>query len=234
MTRVTAILALAFALALGACEKDQFKGAEAEVGRDKVKPDLPPVPTFALPDLNADGSMPVKILRVNGRKYFEKEVTVKGTVTWIYDCFATLRNNEEYRDRTDEQIRKYIGEEPDRYCRKPLFRIGASATDPDDQTIKVVNVPRKPTATEIKLLPKEELANKEIWRPVCCGETGTGKKKMLVPLAIGDEVVVTGIWTQRAPTGGESDMQGLLVYATMQNVTKAWDTATALAAVPTK
>ncbi len=216
-----ATLGVVLLASLGACEKDQFKGAEAEVGRDKVKPDLPPVPNFTLPDTNPDGSMPVKILRVNGRKYFNKDVTVKGHVTWIYDCFTTLRNNDEYKDRTDEQIRKYIGEEPDRYCRKPLFRLGATPTDPDDQTIKIVSVPRYPTATEKKLLPKEELANKEIWRPV-------------PPLAVGDEVVITGTWVQRAPTGGESDMMGLLVYGTMQNVTKTWDTATALTAPPKK
>lgn len=215
------VVAVATGLSLGACEKDKFKGAEAEVGRDKVKPDLPPVPTFALPDINADGSMPVKILRVNGRKFFEKEVTVKGHVTWIYDCFTSVRANSEFADRTDEQIRKYIEEEPDRYCRKPLFRLGAEGTDPDDQTIKVVNVPRYPTATEKKLLPKEELANKELWRPV-------------PPLALGDEVIVTGTWVQRAPTGGESDMMGLLVYGTMTNVTKTWDTATALTAPPKK
>jgi len=211
-----ALLAFLVAVPLVAtgCEKDQFKGAEAEVGREKIKPDLPAVPGFDLPPVNADGSHAVKELRVKGRKFLDQEVVVKGYVTWIYDCATAIRTPE----MTDEDLKKILVEDPMR-CSRPKFRIADSADAGEDRSIKVVEVPRFPTAQEKKVL-KDEIKDPTIWRPV-------------PPLAIGDEVIVTGDWKQRAPHG-DSDMDGLLVYKTLQNVTQSWSTETALAGLQKK
>lgn len=201
-------------LATTGCKKDQFKGAEAEVGREKIKPDLPAVPSFELPPVNADGSHAVKELRVKGRKFLDQEVVVKGYVVWIYDCATAIRTPE----MTDEELKKILVEDPMR-CSRPKFRIADSADAGEDRSIKVVEVPRYPTELERKIL-KDEIKDPTIWRPV-------------PPLKIGDEVIVTGDWKQRAPHG-DSDMDGLLVYKTLQNVTQQWSTETALAGLEKK
>lgn len=217
--RWTAVL-----VALAACGKDAkparrdrlddcqrgavYPGAEPEVAVDKVRPDLPAIPSFDLPEPYPDGSRSVKELRVDGRRLLGQELAVRGRVAWIYDCFAAMRSHEDYRDRTDVQIRKAIEEEPDRYCHKPEIRIGDADGVPLDRTVRVVMVPRHPTKVEQKLLPQEELSDPAIWRPV-------------PPLAIGDEVIVTGAFTQRSPTG-EADGDGLIVYAALTNLTQGW------------
>ena len=216
MLRGLAIASALLALSgLSACEKDQFKGAEAEVGKEKINPDMPAVPKFDLPPPNADGSHTAKELRVKGRKYFDQEVTVKGYVTWIYDCATAIRTG----DMTDEQVKKIIEEDPTR-CSKPKFRLGDTPDASEEQTIKIVEVPRYPTAIEKKNIDKTELENPEIWRPV-------------PPLHVGDQVTVIGDWKQRAPHG-DSDYNGLLVYKSLTNDTTQWSTEAALAALPKK
>jgi hypothetical protein len=196
-------------LAFAGCEKDQFRGAEAEVGRETIKPSLPDVPSFELPAVAADGSHSVKEMRVRGRKYLDQEVTVKGYVVWIYDCATAIRTPE----MSDAEVRKIITEDPMR-CSRPKFRIGDSPDAGEDRSIKVVEVPRHPTEQERKVL-KDEIKDPTIWRPV-------------PPLQVGDEVVVTGNWKQRAPHG-DADMEGLLVYQGMKNLSQTWETQTALA-----
>jgi hypothetical protein len=198
-----------------ACEKDQFKGAEAEVGKEKINPDLPAVPKFDLPPANSDGSHTVKELRVKGRKFFDQEVTVKGYVTWIYDCATAIKSP----DMTDEQVKKIIEEDPTR-CSKPKFRLGDAIDSAEESTIKIVEVPRYPTALEKKNLDEKELKDPTIWRPV-------------PPIKVGDEVVVIGDWKQRAPHG-DSDMDGLLVYKTLTDNTSGWSTENALLALDKK
>ncbi len=209
-----AAAALAVALGGAGCEKDQFKGAEAEVGREKIKPDLPAVPSFELPGVNADGSHTVKELRVKGRKFLDQEIVVKGYVTWIYDCATAIRTPE----MTDEELKKILDEDPMR-CSRPKFRIGDAPDAGEDRSIKVVEVPRYPTEKERKIL-KDELKDFTIWRPV-------------PPLKVGDEVLVTGDWKQRAPHG-DSDMDGLLVYKKLSNVTQSWSTDVKLAELEAK
>jgi hypothetical protein len=210
-----AVLLALLALFGTACEKDQFKGAEAEVGKEKINPDLPAIPKFDLPPPNPEGPT-VRELRVKGRKYFDQEITVKGYVTWIYDCATAIRTPE----MSDEQIKKIISEEPER-CSRPKFRLGDRVDAPEEQTLKVVEVPRYPTATEKKNLDKLELEDPTIWRPV-------------PPLKVGDEVVVKGDWKQRAPRG-DSDMDGLLVYKSLVNSTQnGWSTDARLAELEAK
>ena len=207
------VLALT-SMSLGGCKKDQFKGAEAEVGKEKIDPDMPATPAFDLPPPNADGSHTVKELRVQGRKYFGQEITVKGYVTWIYDCATELRGD----GLGDADVKKVLEESPER-CKRPQFRIGDTADAGEDRTIKVVEVPRAPTKQEAKVL-KDEIKDPTIWRPV-------------PPLKLGDEVVVKGDFTQKAPHG-DSNMDGLLVYKTLQNVTTPWSTDEALAKLQKK
>ncbi|MCA9673978.1 MAG: hypothetical protein H6709_18755 [Kofleriaceae bacterium] len=212
MTSLAAILLAAGVLLAGGCEKDQFKGAQAEVGRDKITPQLPPVPKFDLPPVGADGSHSVKEMRVKGRRFLDSEVTVKGVVTWIYDCATAVRTAED----TDDSVKKRITEDPT-ICRKPLFAIADSAGTPLDRSIKVVEVPRYPTDLEKKVL-KDEVKDPTLWPPVPL-------------LAVGDEVVVKGDWKQRSPHG-EADSDGLLVYKSLENTTQQWSTEAALAALP--
>lgn len=212
-TCVLAFALSALAVTSTGCENDQFKGAEAEVGREKIKPDLPAVPSFKLPS-STDGNPSVKELRVKGRKFLDKEVSVKGYVTWIYDCRTAIRTPE----MTDEDIEKILEEDPMR-CSRPKFMIADSADTGQERSIKIVEVPRSPTERERKIL-KDEVKDPTIWRPV-------------PPLAVGDEVIVTGDWKQRAPHG-DADMDGLVVYKTMQNVTQGWSTETALAELDKK
>jgi hypothetical protein len=215
MRKRALLIAALGSLALAACEKDQFKGAEAEVGREKIKPDLPAVPAFDIPPVNPDGSHSVKEMRVKGRKLLDQEVQVKGYVTWIYDCATAIRTPE----MSDEDVKKIITEDPTR-CSRPKFTIGDAADAGEDRSVKVVEVPRFPTEQERKVL-KDEIKDPTIWRPV-------------PPLKVGDEVIVTGDWKQRAPHG-DADMDSLLVYKKLTNVTQnGWNTDAALAELEKK
>jgi hypothetical protein len=210
----TVLLSATLFVGATACDKDQFKGAKAEVGREKVSVTLPAPPKFDLPPVGADGSHSVKEMRVKGRKYLDTEVTVKGVVTWIYDCATAIRT----ADDTDESVKKKIEEDPTQ-CRRPQFAIADAAGATLDRSVKVVEVPRYPTALEKKIL-KEEIKDVTLWPPV-------------PPLAVGDEVIVTGDWKQRAPHG-DASADGLLVYKKLNNVTQSWTTDTALAELETK
>jgi hypothetical protein len=213
--RVTGgVLALALAASLAACGDDQFKGAQAEVGREKIKPTLPAVPSFEIPPANPDGSHTVKEMRIKGRKFLEQEIKIKGYVTWIYDCPTALRS----RGISEEEVQRILKEDP-MQCSRPKFRLGDTADAGEDRTVKVVEVPRFPTEQERKVF-KEEIKDPTIWRPV-------------PQIKVGDEVVVTGAW--KVSSGrGDSDMAGLLVYGSLENLTTPWSTATVLAELEKK
>ena len=49
------------------------------------------MPAFDLPAANSDGSHSVKEMRVKGKKLLDSEITVKGVVTWAYDCPTAVR-----------------------------------------------------------------------------------------------------------------------------------------------
>jgi hypothetical protein len=172
---------------------------------------MPKIPDFTLPAADGD-THSVKEMKVRNRKYFGQEVKVKGVVTWIYDCMTDP--DVHTPDLTDDEVKKIIDETPER-CHKPQFRMADATDAPEEQTFKVVGVPRAPTAAEKKNLDKKTLADVTQWPPV-------------PPLKVGDAVVVDGTWAQMGPNGASS-MDGLLIYKTMQNTTEQWDTATALA-----
>jgi hypothetical protein len=187
-----------------------LKGAEAEVKPHNIKLDLPAVPGFELPPPASDGSHSVKEMRVRGKKFFDSDVTIKGFVTWVYDCATAIRTPE----MSDKDVQKLIEEDPTK-CRRPLFKIGDSADTPGDQTVMVVEVPRELRAYESKGRTKAELA---ALPPV-------------PPYKVGDEIVVTGTWTQSSPHG-EKETGGLLVYKTLNNVTQNWQGPAASEAAP--
>ncbi len=192
---------LGVALSLAACQEPQLKGTKAEVQADQLKVTLPAVPSFEVPQPNADGSHTVKEMRVAGDKFVGTEVVLQGVVVWVYDCAAAIRK----RDETDEAVAKRIEAEPEQ-CRRPAFYIGDNASTPVERATWVVEVPRNPSALEKKIL-KDEV---KLWKPV-------------PTYALGDEVKVTGTWAKSSPKG-ESNTDGLLIYKSMFNVTKNIDT----------
>jgi len=208
---VSCLAAAALTSLLGVgCDSGGLKGAEAEVKPHNVKLDLPAVPAFDLPPAAADGSHSVKEMRVKGKKFLDSDATIKGFVTWVYDCATAIRTPE----MSDADVQKLIEEDPTK-CRRPLFRMGDTASTPEDQTIMVVEVPRPPRAYEKKGKTKAELA---AWPQV-------------PPYKVGDEVVVTGTWTQSSPHG-EKQTGGLLVYKTLNNTTENWQGPPASEAAP--
>ena len=215
----TALLhALVPALALlgtAACESDKLKGPAAEVKKSDVKVNLPPVPAFDLPPPNPDGSKSVKELRVKGKKLLDSDVTVKGVVTWVYDCKTALRQP----GMSDKDVEKLMYEDQTK-CERPKFYIGDKADTPAEKSMWVVDVPRPFSKIELERLKpaaqKDELANPSNRR---CDI----KKKDDCPVyEVGDEVIVTGKWTLASPHG-DRNSDGLLVYKKMKNVTKNWD-----------
>src|SRR5438067_2586375 len=96
---------------LASCEKDQFTGAEAEVGKEKINPDMPKIPSFDIPPAEGDEHS-VRETNVRNRKYFAQQVNVKGVVTWIYDCMTDP--DVHTPDLTDDELKKIIDEPPHR------------------------------------------------------------------------------------------------------------------------
>jgi hypothetical protein len=209
-------LLIALASSLAACEGEAFKGPQPEVAdeKDTIKATPPAVPTFEVPPANPDGSHAVKEMRVKGRKYLDQEIKVKGYVTWIYDCPTALRS----RGLTDEAIQKILIEDP-MQCSRPKFRLGDSPDAGEERTVMVAEVPRNPTEQERKVL-KDELKDVTKWRPVPA-------------IKVGDEVVVTGEW-KTSSGRGDTNLRGLLVYGSLENLTTPWSTAAVLAELEAK
>ncbi len=208
--RTVLLAVLPGVLFAAACEKDKLKGPEAEVRKSDVKLNLPAVPGFELPPSNADGSHSVKEMRVKGRKLLETEITVKGIVTWAYDCPTALREP----GMDDKTVLKMIEEDPAK-CERAKFYIGDAADTPAEKSMWVVDVPRPFNKLEIERLPKEELKYPP---PGKCDR----KKEGHCPVyKVGDQVEITGTWRTSSPHS-ERNSDGLLVYKKMKNVTQNW------------
>jgi len=198
-------------LLAAACEKDKLKGPAAEVRKSDAKLNLPAVPAFDLPAANPDGSHSVKEMRVKGRKLLDTEITVKGYVTWAYDCPTALRQP----GMDDKEVQKIIDEDPTK-CERAKFYIGDAPDTPAEKSMWIVDVPRPFNKLEIDRLPKEELKNPP---PDKCDP----KKKETCPVyKVGDQVEITGKWSMASPHS-ERNSDGLLVYKTMKNVTQSWE-----------
>jgi len=199
---ISGVLALVAASSVFACGSDPIQGPKAEVRPHNKKLDLPSVPTFDLPAPGADGSHSVKEMRVKGKKFLDQEVTIKGFVTWVYDCPTAIRTEA----MTDEEVAKRIEEDPT-LCDRPKFYLGDAKDTSPDRSLWVVEVPRPPNKKEIQNLPKAEIAG---WPAV-------------PPYAVGDEMIVTGDFRLSSPHG-ESSTSGVLIYKKLKNVTQNWET----------
>ncbi len=200
-------------LTLVACGKKGLEGPEAEVKKTDVKVDIPPVPDFTLPASTGDGSHSVKELRVKGKKLLDTEITVKGVITWAYDCPTAVRK----ADQSDKDVADMIEKDPTK-CERAKFYIGDDANTPVEKSLWVVDVPRPFNKAEIKNLPKEELKN-----PAADRCDNRDPKKALCPVyKVGDTVTITGSFKQSSPHS-ERNSDGLLVYKILKNETQTWE-----------
>jgi hypothetical protein len=206
----------ALAPALGGCDKDKLKGPEAEVRKSDVKVSLPAVPAFDLPQSPTDGLHSVKEMRVKGKKLLETDVTVKGVITWAYDCPTAIRQPGVSADA----VQKLIDEDPSK-CERPKFYIGDAADTPPEKSLWVVEVPRPYYKIELERLPREEIRHPPADR--CDAKDSKDTKKSACPLyKVGDQVEITGTWKLTSPHS-ERNSDGLLVYKHMKNVTQSWE-----------
>jgi hypothetical protein len=195
------------------CDRDKIKGPEAEVHKSEMKLNLPPVPAFDLPPSPSDGSHTVKEMRVKGKKLLESDVTVKGVITWAYDCPTAIRQP----GMSDKDLQKMIEEDPSR-CERPKFYVGDTADTPAEKSLWVVEVPRPYYKIELERLPKDELRNPP---PDRC-DAKDPKKSTCPPYKVGDQVEITGTWKLSSPHS-ERNSDGLLVFKRMKNVTQSWE-----------
>jgi hypothetical protein len=211
----TVLAACLLPLSLTACGKDKLSGPQAEVHQADTKITLPAVPDFSLPS-GPDGSRSVKELRVKGKKLLETEITVKGVVTWAYDCATELRQP----GMTDKDVQKLIDDDPTK-CQRAKFYIGDAADTPPEKSLWVVDVPRPYNKLEIERIKKPErtLAN----YPDRCepGEKDPAKN-VCPPYAVGDQVEITGKLAIASPHS-ERNSDGLLVFKKMKNITQSWE-----------
>jgi hypothetical protein len=200
-------------LVLPACGESGLKGPESEVRKSDVKLDVPKVPA-GFGDLPSNA--PVKALRVNGKKLLQTEVTVKGYVTWAYDCLTAIQNPGEDKKDTQERIEK----DPT-LCERAKFFIGDTKETPAEKSIWVVDVPRPYNKIELKRIKKED--RNTLNYPLLCQPDEKDKKKSACPpYELGDEVEITGTWSLASPHS-ERNSEGLLVYKKMKNITKEWE-----------
>jgi hypothetical protein len=197
------------------CQGDKLKGPEAEVRKSDQKMNLPPVPGFDLPAASTDGTHSVKALRVKGRKLLENEITVKGFVTWAYDCPTALRTP----GQTDEAVQKLIDDDPTR-CERAKFYIGDEAATPAEKSLWVVDVPRPYNKKEIKNIDKKNRTDPDRCEPD--EKKKDPMKSICPPYKVGDQVEIKGVFTLSSPHS-ERNSQGLLVFKSMKNVTQGYE-----------
>lgn len=196
---------------VAACDSKDLKVPDPEVRKSDIKLNLPQVPSFDLPPANPDGSHSIKEMRVKGRKLLDTEITVKGYVTWAYDCPTAVREP----GMDDKTVQKIIDDDPTK-CERAKFYIGDTPDTPAEKSMWVVDVPRPFNKLEIERLPKEELKNPP---PDRCDP----KKKETCPVyKVGDQVEITGKWAMSSPHS-ERNSDGLLVYKKMKNITQSWE-----------
>jgi tetratricopeptide (TPR) repeat protein len=155
---------------------------------------VPAIPSFALPP-GEPGVRSVRELRVRGRRdWLATEITVRGYITWIYDCLKDNARPGEAPAQTQKRI-----DDDQTLCERPKFYLGDTRDASRERSIWVVGVPRPPTKLERKRLPPSELA-----------------KWPAVPrFALGDYVAVTGAWELQSPHG-DRNSDGLLVFKSLQ------------------
>ena len=183
------------ALSFG-CGEDPLKGPPLEIAQATVKLALPEAPAFDIPGPHPDGTHSVREMRLKSSKLLNTEVQIKGFVTWIYDCVAEYQS----ADETAAETRKKVEADPT-MCQRPHFFLGDTADTSGERSIWVVETPRKLRPDEVRLLSRQERAN----------------LPKVPEINVGDEVIVTGSWSNESP-GGFAKSEGLLVYKDLQNL----------------
>nr|HEX4317732.1 hypothetical protein [Kofleriaceae bacterium] len=192
------------------CDKGGLSVPDPEVGKPGVTAKLPPVPDFALP-ATTDGSHSVKELHVRGHKLLDQDVTVKGVITWAYDCATAVRNEGE----SDKDVQARIDDDPT-ICQRAKFYIGDSADIPPEKSLWVVDVPRPYNKKEIANIKKEQRTD-----PLKCEPNEDPKKNICPPYKVGDQVEITGKFSLSSPHG-DANSDGVLIYEKLKNVTENW------------
>jgi hypothetical protein len=186
------------------------------------KPDqklsLPAVPAFDLPPANADGSHSVKELRVKGRKLLDTDVTVKGVVTWAYDCATAVRQP----GMTDKDVQTMIDDDPTK-CERAKFYVGDAADTPAEKSLWVVDVPRPYNKLEMERIKKKD-RTLAMYPDRCEPNEKDPKKMVCPPYKVGDQVEIHGSFKTASPHS-ERNSDGLLVYKSLKNITEDnWET----------
>lgn len=174
---------------------------------------LPALPDFVIPRANPDGTHTPREIRLRSKQILDREIAIKGVITWVYDCVTANRGPNE----TAAQVQKRIDADPT-LCERPKFYVGDSSSTSPDSSIWVVDVPRVYNKLELARIKKQERTD-----PGKCEPDGDPKKKVCPPYRVGDEVEVVGKWALTSPHS-ERNSDGLLVYARMKNVTQNWST----------
>lgn len=211
----TVLLLTAAVAAAPACGKKGLEGPEAEVKPATTKIDLPAVPDFALPPSPGEGMHSVKELRVKGKKLLDTDVTVKGVITWVYDCATLLKTG----TMTDKDVQKMIDDDPTK-CERAKFFVGDTKDTPLEKSLWVVGVPRPFTPLERKNGGKDELKNP----PADKCDDKDPKGKLYCPVyAVGDTVTVTGKFSLSSEHS-EHNSDGLVIFKKMKNETQNYET----------
>jgi tetratricopeptide (TPR) repeat protein len=172
-----------------AAAAEPLKPAAPEIATPAAKLALPPIPTFAVPAVDA-GIHDPRELRIAGRAVLDTEIQVRGYIVWIYSCPRDVGKPGE----KPADVQKRIDADPT-LCERPKLYLGATKDTRPERGLWVVDVPRAPNVLEKQGLSRAELAS---WPKV-------------PKLALGDHVVVTGTW-KLASAHGERNSDGLLVW----------------------
>ena len=166
-----------------------------EISDSHAQVDLPAVPPF---DAKAEpGFRSIAELRLARKALFGTPVKVRGYVTFVYDCVDDVARDGEARDATQRRV-----DADPTLCVRPWIKLGPTPRAAPSIDLDVVEVARAPRPDEVRTMTKDQLAT---WPPV--------------PVyALGDEVIVTGTWTDRAPHG-TTNSDGLIVYGSIERVT---------------
>ncbi len=207
MRKITGVsVPLAILLCASGCDKADFKGAEAEVKKIEANLDLPPVPAFDVPAPQGSTHGP-RELRLMGQKLLGTEVEVKGFVTYKYNCLTDggLKGPVGGPDADEKKRLQLIKDEPHLWC----FKQWMVLNDTPDGNPKVG---LRVTFDDFDELNKKRISKARVeWLP--------GEKEQLAALdaiKVGDELTITGKFSQSSPLGF-GDSRGLLIYKNPMN-----------------
>lgn len=166
---------------------------------------IPTVPTFEF-RAGAAGTAGVREQMLAGEK--GKDAKVSGYVVWIYSCIDAVRTPGE----SVAQAQKRIDDDPTQ-CERPKFYLADEQGMPVEQGMWVVDVPRQYNKLETLRIQKKDRNF-----PDRCEKNAAWKAGYCFPLAVGDYVTVTGMWTTTSPHG-ESNSDGLIVFKSLAKAT---------------